>query len=142
MAKPVRKLDLSTFVGDVWAADGTIAPPPGDVPRLVVIGPVVQWYAVPMDGMGDDAAQVADAVTTIDARAVRIFRGPRGQEQVTGLALASSFNAGAELPVPADFTEDDVSSGDLLALGIPAITVGTAAALWIYSRGGLDEAEL
>jgi hypothetical protein len=134
----VRKLDLSTFTGDVWATIAGQAEPPADVPRLRVLGGPVRWRAVPMDGMGDEALQVADATTTVDAVAVKLTRGPRGQLITTPLTPVSVITGG-EVNVPDDFTEDDVSSHDTLALAIPTITVGSAAALWIWAEGGIDE---
>lgn len=140
--EPIRRLDLSSFAGDAWATQAGQAPPPADVPLLRVKSTPVRWSVVPMDGVEDDASEVADAVTSIDARAVKIGEGPRGQAKTT-LTTSIVEREGMEWPVGRELTEDDVSQGQTIALAIPTLTIagGSAAALWIYAEVDADTVE-
>lgn len=139
MARPYRKIDLATFTGDAWAVDATGALAPPEL-RLVVKSLPLRWRVIPVDGGGDGAAQVTDA-TTIDARRQTITVGPQRQDEFT-LDAPVSFTTGGEVPLPAHFAEYDMKAGDRVALGIPTITIDTAAFLFVYVEGAVLEQEL
>lgn len=122
----IRKLDLSTFTGDVWAVDATLAIPGATVPRFTADGSVVRWVVKAMSSADADATPVVDGVTSISTRMIKIIR-PRGNAGIpTALAASTGTIEGQEI------TESDVSPRDVFVLGVSAATVGEGSADWLW----------
>lgn len=132
---PVRRVAVAGFAPDIWALDGE-QPAPGRSPVdpiLIATAPAVIWTLIPMDGMGDDAEPVDDPLTTVDVCLVNILRTQSGLPAFSrSLSLVECL--GAQQTTGRTLV-DQATIGDLIALGIRALTPGTATALWIFAEG-------
>ncbi len=128
---PVRKISIFGWTADPWALDGEQDVVPPD-PILIATAPVVTWTIIPMNGLADDSIPVTDT-TTLDACLVNILRTSSGELAYSRtLSLVECF--GAEQTTGRQLV-DQATVGDLIALGLRALTAGRASALWIFAEG-------
>jgi hypothetical protein len=130
-SRAIRKLDLSSFTGDAWADDPTLAVPTAGIPLFVANGSPVEVCVYAVSSGAIDADQVIDTTTTITVCMIKISR-TQGKARVRAL-MGSSGTLLAH-----DLTEPDVKVGDVFAIGIPAIAVGTAEWLEIVVHSGFS----
>lgn len=130
----VRTFDLSSFTGDAWALEATLDVPPATVPRFIADGSPVRWAVSGMDDDGRDAEHEADDGTTFGTRLVKLGRV---EQQSTGIPRLLSTTSGTN--VNREFTEDDVSAGDVFVLAVVSLTAGGSPAtyLWAYPISGV-----
>ena len=131
---PARIIPLPT-AGDPWAQPGAQTDPPSNIIRLVADGGPMRWRVIGYDGTGPDAAPVDGDATTVDMTVVKIRTDRHGN---TTLARTASLveTGGVELEVGKQISEDDVSQGEVVLLGLISATQDTAAALWIFVDSG------
>jgi hypothetical protein len=136
----VRRLDLSSFAGDAYAVEATLAVPTASpaIPRFISDGTPVRWVVAGMSSDSPGATQAADTVTTFATRVVKLNRTERGNSVVRLLAAT-----GPAAGVNQEFTEANMSAGDVFVLAVTSVTPGEESAdfLWVYPTAGVRRLE-
>lgn len=132
---PVRKIPLP-FGGDPWAQPGAQVEIPDDVQRLVITQSPLRLRIVGYDGVGPTAAPIDATTATTDYTTVKLRADRRGNVTLAQtVTLVES--GGSEVAVGSkQITEDDVTPNEIVCLGIPSVTAGDAAALWVFVDAG------
>jgi hypothetical protein len=129
----VRKLDMSSFTGDTWAVEATLAVSGATVPRFIATGGPVRWVAQGMSSGAIGATAAVDTTAVLSTCLIKIGR------TTGGVAFARKLVSVTGLLANREITEEDVSPGDVFVLAIPSAVAGTAAFLWLMPTAGCIE---
>ncbi len=126
---PVRKIALP-FAGDPWAQPGAQVPIPDDVQRLTITGLPLRIRVVGYTGVGPGAMVVDLADASFSFTVVTLRSDAAGNVTLARTKVVTS-GAGEK-----QITEDDVSLGSTVCLGLPTVMSVTTPALRVFVDSG------
>lgn len=126
-----RRIVLSGFAGDAWAQAGAQVPVPDSIRRIRITSSPIRFSVAGYTGIDAGATLVDGSAAVASLTVVKIKTDDQGNAVLVRTVPLTDIAVGNY-----QLSEDDVSPGDIVVIGVEAVTANGTAAIWIDLDNG------
>lgn len=126
-----RRIALSGFAGDAWAQPNAQVAVPSGVGRIRITSSPLAYRITGYTGVDPGSTPVDGSAALVSVTVVKINTDSEGNTVLARTVPLTDVAVGGY-----QLTEDDVSPGDIVTIGIEAATANGTPAIWIDVDNG------